>query len=35
MHKKERKKDEIMSNILYVIKAFICICFYIFIVNEN
>lgn len=34
MHKKERKKNEVMSNILYVTKANICLYVYIFITNE-
>ena len=33
MHKKEHKKDEVKSNILFVIKAYICLYVYIFIKN--
>ncbi len=35
MHKKERKKNEVMSNIVYITKAYICLYVYIFITNEN
>lgn len=35
MHKKGRKKDEVISNILYVIKTNICLYVYILITNEN
>lgn len=35
MCNKRRKKNDIMSNILYVIKANICLYVYIFITNEN
>ena len=35
MHKKGRKKDEVISNILYVIKTNICLHVYILITNEN
>lgn len=35
MCKKERKKNDIMSNIVYIRKAYICLYVYIFIVNEN
>ena len=35
MHKKEHKKDEVMSNILQVIKAYICVYVYIFNTNED
>lgn len=35
MCKKERKKNDVMSNIVYVIKAYICLYVYIFIINEN
>lgn len=34
MHKKGRKKNEVMSNILYVIKVNICLYVYILTVNE-
>lgn len=35
MYKKERKKSDVMSNIVYVIKAYICLYVYIFTTNEN
>lgn len=35
MYKKERKKNDVMSNIVYIIKAYICLYVYIFIINEN
>lgn len=35
MCNKRRKKNDVMSNILYVIKANICLYVYIFITNEN
>ena len=35
MHKKGHKKNETMSNILYVTKVYICLYVYIFIANEN
>jgi len=35
MGKKERKNNNVMSNILYVIKAYICLYVYIFIINKN
>lgn len=35
MCKKERKKNDEISNILYVIKAYICLFVYIFITNED
>ena len=35
MHKKEHKKDEVMSNILFMIKAYICLYVYIFIKNKG
>lgn len=35
MCNKRRKKNDIMSNILYVIKAYICLYVYIFTTNEN
>lgn len=35
MHKKERKKNEVMSYILYVIKTYICLYVYILITNKN
>ena len=35
MHKKGRKKNEVMSNIVYIRKAYICLYVYIFIINEN
>lgn len=35
MHKKGRKKNEVMSNILYVIKTNICLYVYIFITNKS
>lgn len=35
MYKNERKKNDEMSNLLFVIKAYICLYVYIFITNEN
>lgn len=35
MYKKRRKKNDVMSNIVQVIKAYICIYVYILIANEN
>jgi len=35
MYKKERKKNDEMSNLLFVIKAYICLYVYMFITNEN
>ena len=35
MHKKRRKKNDVMSNIVYVMKANICLYVYIFTTNEN
>lgn len=35
MCKKERKKNDEMSNIVYIRKAHICLYVYIFIVSEN
>ena len=35
MHKKGRKKNEVMSNILYIRKAYICLYVYIFNTNED
>lgn len=35
MCKKERKKNDEMSNIVYIAKAYICLYVYIFITNEN
>lgn len=35
MHKKRRKKKDVMSNIVYVMKANICLYVYIFLTNEN
>lgn len=35
MYKKERKKNDVMSNIVYITKAYICLYVYIFITNEN
>lgn len=35
MYKKERKKSDLMSNIVYVIKAYICLYVYIFTTKEN
>jgi len=35
MYKKERKKSDVMSNIVYVRKAYICLYVYIFIASEN
>ena len=35
MGKKERKNNNVMSNILYVIKAYICLYVYIFIINKK
>ena len=35
MCKKERKKNDVMSNIVYIRKAYICLYFYIFIASEN
>ena len=35
MHKKGRKKNEVMSNIVYIRKAYICLYVCIFIINEN
>ncbi len=35
MCKKERKKNDVMSNIMYITKVYICLYVYIFIINEN
>ncbi len=35
MHKKERKKNDIMSNIMHTTKAYICLYVYIFNTNED
>ena len=35
MYKKERKNNDIMSNIVYIIKAYICLYVYIFNTNED
>lgn len=35
MYKKGRKKNDVISNLLFVIKADICLYVYIFITNEN
>ena len=35
MCKKERKKNDVMSNIAYIRKAYICLYVYIFIASEN
>lgn len=35
MCKKERKNNDVMSNIVYVIKAYICLYVYIFITTKN
>ena len=35
MYKKERKKSDVMSNIVYVIKAYICLYVYILITNKD
>ena len=35
MGKKEHKNNNVISNILYIIKAYICLYVYIFIANEN
>ena len=35
MCKKERKKNDVMSNIVYIRKAYICLYDYIFIASEN
>ena len=35
MCKKERKKNDEMSNIVYIAKEYICLYVYIFIVNKN
>lgn len=35
MCKKERKKNDVMSNIVYITKVYICLYVYIFIINEN
>lgn len=35
MYKKKRKKNDVTSNILYIIKAYICLYVYILITNEN
>ena len=35
MCKKERKKNDAMSNIVYITKSRICLYVYIFIINEN
>ncbi len=35
MCKKERKKNDVMSNIVHITKAYICLYVYIFIANEN
>lgn len=35
MCKKERKKNDVTSNIVYIRKAYICLYVYIFIINEN
>lgn len=35
MYKKERKNNDIISNIVYIIKAYICLYVYIFNTNED
>lgn len=35
MCKKERKKNDVMSNIVYITKVYICLYVYILIINEN
>lgn len=35
MCKKRRKKNKVLSNILYVIKAYICLYVYILITNKD
>jgi hypothetical protein len=35
MCKKERKKNDVMSNIVYITKAYICLYVYILITNED
>lgn len=35
MHKKRRKKNDKMSNIVYIIKVHICLYVYILITNED
>ena len=35
MYKKRRKKNDVMSNIVYITKAYICLYVYIFITSEN
>lgn len=35
MCKKVREKNDVMSNIVYITKAYICLYVYIFIANEN
>ena len=35
MYKKGRKKNDLMSNIVYITKVYICLYVYIFITNEN
>lgn len=35
MYKKERKKNDVMSNIVYITKSYICLYVYIFIINKN
>ena len=35
MYKKGRKKNNVMSNILYITKAYICLYVYIFNTNED
>ena len=35
MYKKKRKNNDIMSNIVYIIKAYICLYVYIFNTNED
>lgn len=35
MYKKKRKKNDVMSNIVYIRKAYICLYVYILIINKN
>ena len=35
MYKKRRKNNDVMSNIAYITKAYICLYVYILITNEN
>lgn len=35
MYKKKRKKNDAMSNIVYITKAYICLYVYIFNTNED